>query len=238
MINTVLFDLDGTLLPMDQDAFLKVYFSELGKRMGKKGYDPYDLMKWVYEGTKLMVANEGKKTNEEVFWEYFMKNVAGEELIVKKEFMEFYEEDFDKIRVSAKCNEFSKKCVDELKQKGYNIVLATNPLFPSIATYKRIVWAGLNVEDFSFITTYENSSYAKPNIKYFESLLKKIDKKPYECIMIGNDASDDMVVEELNVQTYLVKNSMINEKNIDISKYRQGTLEELYEYILELPSLN
>ena len=31
MIETVLFDLDGTLLPMDQDVFAKTYFSSIAK---------------------------------------------------------------------------------------------------------------------------------------------------------------------------------------------------------------
>ena len=28
-VNTILFDLDGTLLPMDQDSFTKAYFKAL-----------------------------------------------------------------------------------------------------------------------------------------------------------------------------------------------------------------
>ena len=32
MINTILFDLDGTLLPMDQELFMKAYFQALGQK--------------------------------------------------------------------------------------------------------------------------------------------------------------------------------------------------------------
>ena len=32
-INAILFDLDGTLLPMDQDLFMKYYFGELAKKL-------------------------------------------------------------------------------------------------------------------------------------------------------------------------------------------------------------
>lgn len=32
MIKTILFDLDGTLLPMDQDVFVKSYFGGLRKK--------------------------------------------------------------------------------------------------------------------------------------------------------------------------------------------------------------
>ncbi len=32
-MNTFLFDLDGTLLPMDQDAFMEAYFHALSLKM-------------------------------------------------------------------------------------------------------------------------------------------------------------------------------------------------------------
>jgi FMN phosphatase YigB (HAD superfamily) len=37
-LKAVLFDLDGTLLPMDMDKFIKTYFGGLAKRMAPFGY--------------------------------------------------------------------------------------------------------------------------------------------------------------------------------------------------------
>ena len=37
MITTVLFDLDGTLLPFKQDDFVKIYFSELCRKLAPMG---------------------------------------------------------------------------------------------------------------------------------------------------------------------------------------------------------
>ena len=51
MIKTVLFDLDGTLLRMDQDAFIKLYFQGLATHMSPYGYDPNALIKAIWEGT-------------------------------------------------------------------------------------------------------------------------------------------------------------------------------------------
>lgn len=39
-IKTILFDLDGTLLPMDQEVFIKYYFGALVKHMEPEGYEP------------------------------------------------------------------------------------------------------------------------------------------------------------------------------------------------------
>ena len=36
----IFFDLDGTLLPMDQDAFVKRYFGILSKYFAAVGFDP------------------------------------------------------------------------------------------------------------------------------------------------------------------------------------------------------
>ena len=39
MLTTVLFDLDGTLLPFVQDEFIQAYFKTLLRRLGPMGYD-------------------------------------------------------------------------------------------------------------------------------------------------------------------------------------------------------
>ena len=69
MIKNVLFDLDGTLLPMDQDEFIKSYFSHLVMKFVPLGYDKDKLIKSVFNGTMAMVQNDGKMSNEDVFWD-------------------------------------------------------------------------------------------------------------------------------------------------------------------------
>ena len=60
----IFFDLDGTLLPMNQDYFLKLYFSSISKRLCFSGYEPEKLIKTIMLGTKSMILNDGKDTNE------------------------------------------------------------------------------------------------------------------------------------------------------------------------------
>lgn len=67
-ITTVLFDLDGTLLPMDQDLFVKTYFSGIAKKVAPLGYEPEKLIKTIWTGTAAMVKNTGEINNEEAFW--------------------------------------------------------------------------------------------------------------------------------------------------------------------------
>ena len=93
-IKVILFDLDGTLLPMDQDTFVKTYFGLLAKKMASYGYEPDKLIEAVWTGTSAMVKNDGSKSNEEAFWERFAQ-IYGDK--VKEDiplFDEFYRKEF------------------------------------------------------------------------------------------------------------------------------------------------
>lgn len=67
MLKAVLFDLDGTLIPMNEKQFTEYYFGLLLKRFVPLGYDKDDLVKTVWNGTGAMLKNDGKETNETVF---------------------------------------------------------------------------------------------------------------------------------------------------------------------------
>ena len=90
-----------------------------------------------------------------------------------------------------------------------------------------------NIDDFIYISTFENSSYCKP-LKYYEEILNKINRKPEECLMVGNDALEDMVASKLGMATFLITDNLISEKNIDISKFNKGTYKDFFEYIKSL----
>ena len=230
-IKYVLFDLDGTLLPMNQEEFTKTYFGLLAKKIAPLGYEQNKLIESIWAGTKTIIKNTGEQTNETVFWNTFAE-IYGEES--KKDmpyFDEFYNNDFDKVQSSCGFNPKAKDVTELLKSKNITLALATNPIFPSVATKKRISWAGLNHEDFKHITTYENSSFCKPNLKYYENILKFLGAQPHECLMVGNDVSEDMVTTKLGMQTFLLTDCLINKTNEDISKYNHGNFDDLIEFI-------
>ena len=70
-VKAVLFDLDGTLLPMDQDQFVMSYFMGLAKWLAPKGYDSGKLKEVFWSGVAAMVKNDGTRTNEEAFWKVY-----------------------------------------------------------------------------------------------------------------------------------------------------------------------
>lgn len=231
-LTTILFDLDGTLLPMpDQELFLKAYMKGLAAKVAPHGYEPKKLIDTVLAGVGAMIQNSGAATNETVFWDVFC-GVFGEE--ARRDmpvFDAYYRNEFLQVSKTCGCDVRAAKLIAGLRGKGYRLVLATNPLFPAVATGSRIRWAGLGAEDFALVTTYENSTYCKPNLKYYEEIMEKLGLDPAECLMVGNDVGEDMVAGKLGMKTFLLTDCLINRVGADIEAYPHGSFEALESYI-------
>lgn len=230
-IKAVLFDLDGTLLPMDQDTFIKAYLGGLAKKMAPYGYHPDEMVKGVYMGMKAMTGNDGSRTNEEAFWDAFTGALGEKVREHLPVFDEFYRNEFQEVKNICGFLPEAAQTVRKLKEMGYRVVLATTPMFPSIATESRIRWAGMKPEDFEIFTTYENYHYCKPNLNYYKEILGKLGVQPEECLMVGNDVGEDMVVEELGMKVFLMPADLINKVGKDTNKYPQGGFAELMAYV-------
>ena len=234
MIKAVLFDLDGTLLPLDQDYFISCYFKSMTKGMAVHGYEPSAFMDAVLRGTAAMVSNDGSITNEEALWRSFNDSYGRDTRADEHLYVEFYETEFQTLKEVCGFHPMASQLVRMLREKGFCVILATNPMFPAIATCSRVRWAGLEPSDFDLITTYENSCHSKPNIAYYRDILETMNLKPEECLMVGNDAEEDMIAETLGMKVFLLTDCLLNRKNKDISKYPQGSFPELLEYIRAL----
>ena len=234
-LTTVLFDLDGTLLPMDQDTFVKGYFSLLAKKIAPLGYEPETLFKALWAGVAAMVKNDGSCVNEDAFWKTFCGFYGEKALAHKPYFDEFYRNEFQQVQGCCGYDARAAQVVALLKEKGYRLALATNPLFPAAATLSRIRWAGLCADDFELVTTYDNSTCCKPNPAYYREVMGKLGVAPQECLMIGNDVTEDMMTRELGMQVYLLTPCLINKAGRDLSDYPQGGFDELLALVDAMP---
>ena len=149
MITTVLFDLDGTLLPMDQDAFTRGYFKLLAAKLAPHGYEPKQLVEAIWSGTEAMVRNDGSRTNEAAFWDKFASIYGKKARADEPLFVDFYANEFNRAQSICGHDPRTAEIVRSLQKRGYRVVLATNPIFPRIATENRIRWAGLEPDDFA-----------------------------------------------------------------------------------------
>lgn len=233
-LKAVFFDLDGTLLPMDQNRFVTGYLQGLADKMEPLGYDPNTLKKAVWAGTLAMVKNDGTRINEAVFWDAFSgitgKNGRQDSHVI----YDFYRNEFQNFRQLCGFAPDAAKVISLVNEWGLLPVLATNPLFPAIATESRIRWAGLQPENFVHYTTYENSSFCKPNPAYYQQILDKLGLLPEECVMVGNDAEEDGAAEKLGMQVFYLTDCLINKHSRELPPDRIGGFKELIGFLYTL----
>lgn len=231
---TVLFDLDGTLIPFDQKEFVEAYLYLVAKKFVPMGYDKDLLIKALWDGTGSMVKNNGKVSNRDAFKATFAKLMQKEYDEMEDEFIKFYEKEFDNVKETLQEEVNRAEFIKTLKDKGLKVVLATNPIFPKVAVQTRLNWIGLNVDDFDYVTTFENSHYCKPNLEYYKEIFKNIDSKPEESIMVGNNALEDMIVSELGVKTFLITDNLENPNKIDIEQFENGNFDTIADKVLNI----
>ena len=225
-IQAVLFDLDGTLIFHEQSAFLGAYFKLISAYIASKGYDPKLFIDATLYATGVVIANDGAKTNKEVFWEKFFNyfNASDDKMIAISD--EFYVTEFKKLRESSNVNPNAQKAVELAHKDGKKVVLATNPVFPMAAQLERLSWAGLSESDFDLVTSYENSHFCKPNPKYYFEVCRKIGVNPQNAIMIGNDEREDMkAATEAGLMGFLATDCRIMAKDF-LWTGRRGTFEQ------------
>ena len=92
-------------------------------------------------------------------------------------------------------------------------------------------WAGLEPSDFELYTTYEDFSHCKPNPAYYRDVCARIGLAPEACLMVGNDAMEDMVAETLGMEVFLLTDCLLNKENKDLTVYPQGSFDALAAYI-------
>ena len=229
MVKAVCFDLDGTLLPMDQEVFTKAYFGALAAKMAPHGYEPEALIRAVWSGTKAMVQNDGTKTNEEAFWADFARFYGEKGRGDHAVFDAFYRNEFDGVRASCGFDPQAAKLVAAIRARGIPVILATNPIFPRVAQEARLRWAGLDPEDFAYITTYENSHYSKPSPAFFTEFLQRLGLDAADCLMVGNDAEEDLAAAKAGLSVYLLTDCLINRKETDFHEVPHGGFGPLLE---------
>ena len=168
-----------------------------------------------------------------MFWDSFCTGFGEKARADEPIFQEYYETDFQRVQQACGHAPEAAEVVHWLKDRGCRVILATNPIFPAIATESRIRWAGLQPGDFESYTTYENSRYCKPNPDYYRDILQNAGLLPDECIMVGNDVGEDMIAGQLGCKVFLLTDCLINSKNEDISRYPHGSFGQLRRFLEE-----
>lgn len=230
MLKVILFDLDGTLLPLDVDTFLQDYIKALAAKVASITEPKAFINQLLYATAKVIEDKDPEATNQEVFWKHFVIEDFGprEELVALLD--EFYSKDFPLLGANIETDGRAAEVIKELKERGFRIALATNAVFPRIAVIERMRWASLDPQDFELITTFENMHFCKPHIEYYQEVLEYLGERPESCIMVGNDVEEDMIAGRLGMKTFLLENYVIDRGSRTPYDYR-GDLDLLRSVI-------
>ena len=145
--------------------------------------------------------------NREVFWKALNRCCGKDLRMHEKDFDDFYRNEFAAAKDATWENPYATKTIRLLKENGRRLIVATNPIFPMAATHARICWAGLDPQDFDYITVYDNCSFSKPHL----------------------DTDEDMCAARLGMQTYLITDCLINRGGKSIDSFAHGSFRDLYE---------
>lgn len=234
-LRTLLFDLDGTLLPFHQDQFMKGYFGALLPEI-EHLVDKNRIIQQILHSTEETVRNEDPEvTNMDVFKRSFFASTGIREHDIWPVFERFYEETFAGLQHLTSPSPIAREICRTAVEKGYQLVLATNPIFPERAIRHRMDWAGIGDVPFELVTTMEKMHYCKPNPKYYVEILDILKASPVEAMMLGNDVQEDGVAGKLGMQTFLVKDFVIDHERGHVEFTHEGSLADVLSFVHKLP---
>ena len=235
--STVFFDLDGTLLPIDTHAFMEAYTVSLGEFAHDQGLDARAVMGALLAGVKAMASNDGSQTNHDLFWSTFETVTGLDAEKTEALFDAYYEGPFNKVAELAQPDPAAARAIATLKAKGYDLAVTTMPMFPLKAVHARIGWAGLDPNDFMFVTDYASATSVKPHVSYYEEAMRRACVEAADVLMVGNNTLEDGAAFKAGADIYFVTDHLIEgEGGLDVAEHKHGTLEEFARFCEELPS--
>lgn len=236
-MKTILFDLDGTLLPMDVNKFMYLYSQAMTEAF--HDFDqPDQLFKHVMASVNHTIVNKEKVKNYDKFFGDFRNRVNGSLESYLDRFDIFYDHHFSKAQASTYVSNEVVEAIKILKSKGYQLIIATNPIFPMVANQHRIKWAGLDAKDFDYISCFEENHYCKPNLEFFQEIMTLNNLNPEDVLMVGNDVQEDLIVKRLGVKTYLIDDHLIHRTDDKIVSDYQGNYKDFLTFVKSLKDLN
>ncbi|MBC7236109.1 MAG: HAD family hydrolase [Chloroflexi bacterium] len=232
-IKALLLDLDDTLLLNDMETFGQHYFEALLAKVAPIcPSEPF--VKALRAGMQAMFDNDGTRgSNADVFAASFFAQLPCEPQKLLALLDEFYRCDFEVLRVHTTPDPDARRLVSTAFARGYQVAIATQPVFPLPAILARLRWAGAGADEFpyDYVSSYETMSACKPHPAFFQTLVERLGREPDECLMVGDDPEADMAAGRLGLKTFWVKRGAWRPRHMYVSCDARGSLAELIKLI-------
>ena len=233
-IKAILFDLDGTLIRVQMSEFIPRYLQGLAAYCVDKA-NTEKFIRTLLQSIRDLIHTEGDgvQTNEERVCHWMEEKLALPRATLQESLIRFKQDGIDGLRPMVHPIPLAQQIVKECRQKGVPLILATNPVFPKFMIQARLSWAGLEEDDYCLLTSYENSSYCKPQAGYFSDVANLIGIAPENCLMVGNDSNHDLAAVAIGMQTYLVDTWLVEREGPEWPCENRGDHADLQRFLRE-----
>jgi FMN phosphatase YigB (HAD superfamily) len=210
LIKTLLIDLDDTLLDSNMGEFIPVYMDRLAEYLSDLA-PREQLIETLLQAIRSITVNlDPTRTLKSTFDKAFYPVLGVTEKDLRPRVQTFYEQEFPKLRELTKPRPQAPEFIRHAHQSSFELVLATNPLFPRTAITQRLSWSGVDDSDdvWDLITSYETSHFTKPNPEYLAEILGLLGRPCAEAVMIGDNPDADLAPAVLlGMQAFHVTNA-------------------------------
>jgi FMN phosphatase YigB (HAD superfamily) len=229
-VQAVLFDLDGTLVDVDMQLFIPLYLRRLAARL-EPYVEPRRALDTLRAAVMAMLGGgDGQRSLEAL-----LRSKLAEELQLawpdyQAGLATFCREDLAELQPLVKPHPLARTLVEACLERGWRVVLATNPIFPREVIDARLAWGDLADLPFRPVTSYEISRQCKPHPGFFHDLLAELDLPPHSCLMVGNDTLHDLAAGLVGMPTCLLTTWRIDRTPVlpaDWEGPHQALLEQL-----------
>jgi FMN phosphatase YigB (HAD superfamily) len=239
---TLLLDLDGTLLINKMNTFLPSYLQAISTHLAAF-VEPNRLINTLLTATSQAAQNKLPEcTLQNVFEGAFYPTIGIRPEELHDAIEHFYDDVFPSLKSLTQPQPGAVQLVEQAFERGYQVVIATNPLFPYKAIAHRLEWAGLSPAQYPFalIPSIETFHFAKPNPAFMAEILARLGWPEGPVVMVGDDPENDIQsAGQLGILTYWisngklfpVKDSLIPDEKGDI----KGVLSWLDEKLTDPP---
>ncbi|NIQ10342.1 MAG: HAD family hydrolase [Gammaproteobacteria bacterium] len=194
--------------------------------------NPVRATRAMHNGVAAMFANkDANKTLEDVFLEALSAELGIRPDDYKASLERFCENDLEELQSLVSGHGMAENLVDASLSRGWQVVLATNPIFPRKVVDARVKWGGLNGNRFKHVTAYETAHFCKPNPDFFREILDLLGLEAGECLMVGNDPLHDLAACQVGMQTCLLTPWSISRTGVDFKPDWKGRHSELLALI-------
>lgn len=227
---TLLLDLDGTLLDVEMRSFLEAFFALAAARFGAPGEAGRIAQAMLAAAQAMMTASDGARTVDLIFLESFAAAVGRTPAAARAAFAAFYRDEFERLRHLVRPLPGARELLAEALARGFELVLATNPVFFLDPILARVRWAGLAQIPFVLVTGAELMCWTKPHAGYYRQILALTGRRPRQCLMVGDDPRMDMAAKEAGIATWLAVAEGAAPRAAPLADHR-GTLGQLADWL-------